>query len=305
MAIEQKPLYGGIEAGGTKFVCAVGSGPDNIRDEVRFPTTTPDETLAQAIDYFQQAEQRHGPLQAIGIGTFGPAGVKPGSASYGKILTTPKAGWTGADIVGTIQAGLGELPIAFDTDVNAAALAEARWGAARGVEHVLYLTVGTGIGGGMVTGGRALHGMLHPEMGHIHVPPDSDSDTFAGSCPFHGRCFEGMASGTAMHARWGVPPTTLPPDHEAWQVQARCLGAGLTTLICTLSPERIVLGGGVMEQDHLFPLVRRAVRDRLNGYLDTPELADLDSYIVPPALGNRAGIAGALLLAEQVITAQS
>lgn len=293
-------LCGGIEAGGTKFVCAVGTGPDDVRAEIRFPTTTPEETLAQAIEFFR-AQHARAPLAAIGIGSFGPVDLNPASPTYGFVTSTPKPGWAGADVAGALRRALG-LPVGFDTDVNAAALGEYTWGAAQGFKNCLYLTVGTGIGGGGLVGGRPIHGLIHPEMGHIPVPHDLQADPFPGSCPFHGDCLEGLAAGSAMEKRWGQPAETLPPDHPAWALEARYLALALTGFICTLSPERIVMGGGVCEQPHLLPLVRRNVRQWLNGYVQSPAILEdqeLERYIVTPGLGNRAGVLGAIALAQQ------
>lgn len=287
------PTYGAIEAGGTKFVCAVGTGPDDLRDVEAFPTTTPDETLARAVAYFEARG-----VDALGIGSFGPVDLDPASATWGHVTTTPKPGWRGADVAGVLGRALG-VPVGFETDVNAAALAEHRWGAARDVGTFVYLTVGTGIGGGAVLDGRLHHGRTHPEMGHLLVARDP-GDGFAGTCPFHGDCWEGLASGPAIEARWGVRAEALPPDHEAWPVQARALARGLATLVLTLSPERLVLGGGVMRQAQLFPLVRDGVRALLNGYLPLPE--SLDAFIVPTGLGGNAGVLGALALARDLAT---
>jgi fructokinase len=295
---EDTPLVGGIEAGGTKFVCATGSGPDDIRAEVRFATTTPAETIDRAIAFFQEQEM---PPAAVGIGSFGPIDPRPGSATFGYITTTPKPGWSQVDFAGAVRRALG-VPVAFDTDVNAAALAEQRWGAAQGLDDFIYLTVGTGIGGGAMVNGRLLRGLIHPEMGHILLPRDPARDPFAGYCPFHGDCLEGLASGPALAARWGQPAEMLPVGHEAWELQAHYLGAALTSFICTLSPQRIILGGGVMKQPHLFDLVRNQVQRLLNGYIQAPQILDeIDSYIVPPALGGRAGVLGAIALARQEV----
>ncbi len=289
-------LYGGIEAGGTKFVCAVGSGPGHLAAEARFATTTPEATLAQAIAFFK-AQGPLGPLAAVGIASFGPVDARPGSPAYGHITSTPKPGWANTDIAGVLGRALG-VPIGFDTDVNAAALAEWRWGAGQGVGSVMYLTVGTGIGGGAVLGGQPLHGLLHPEMGHIWVPHDRSADPFAGVCPYHGDCLEGLASGPALARRWGQPAESLPPEHAAWALEAHYLALALANFICILSPERIVLGGGVMNQQQLFPLVRQRVPALLNGYIQSPAITRaIDSYIVAPALGQRAGVLGAMALA--------
>lgn len=290
-------LYGGIEAGGTKWVCAAGTGPEDIRAETRFPTTTPVETLARAVTFFQPF-QREGTLAALGVGAFGPIDLHPRSATYGFITSTPKPGWANTDVVGVLRSALG-VPITFETDVNAAAFGEYRWGAARDCDVAVYLTIGTGIGGGVVTNGRLLHGLVHPEIGHMRLPRNPPRDPFQGACPYHGDCLEGLASGPAIARRWGQSAETLPPDHSAWELQAHYLGLALANLVCVLSPQRIVLGGGVMEQPHLFPLVRREVQVLLNNYVRAPAiLDDIDRYIVPPGLGSRAGIMGAIALAR-------
>lgn len=292
-------LYGGIEGGGTKFVCVVGTGPGDLRAEERFPTTTPDATLGQALAFFRDTQARLGPLAALGIASFGPVDLKPGSPSFGFITSTPKPGWKNVDVAGPFRRALG-LDVTFDTDVNAAALGEWRWGAAQDLDTFLYLTIGTGIGGGGLLGGHLMHGLVHPEMGHLRLPRDPAVDPFPGACPFHGDCLEGLASGPALLARWGRPAETLPPEHAAWALEARYLALALVNLICTVSPQRIVMGGGVMDQAHLFPLVRREVKALLNDYVRAPEILEqIDTFIVPPALGARAGVLGALALAQR------
>lgn len=287
--------YGGVEAGGTKFVCAVGSGPDEIREEIEFPTTTPTATIGRAVDFFRSREWE---LAALGIASFGPVDLDPSSSTYGFITSTPKPDWANTDIVGQIGSAL-HLPVGFDTDVNGAGLAEHRWGAGQGLETFLYLTVGTGIGGGGMVEGRLMHGLIHPEMGHIRIPHDWDVDPFPGICPFHSDCLEGLACGPALEARYGKPPEVLPADHPAWDLEARYLALALVNFVCTLSPQRIILGGGVMKARQLFPLIRREVKGLLNSYVRAPEILEqIDQYIVPPALGSRAGILGAIALAE-------
>lgn len=295
-------LYvGGIEAGGTKFVCAVGTGPDDVRAETRFPTTTPDETIDRALAFFREQEARFGPPAAIGIGSFGPLDPDPTSPTFGTITSTPKPHWANADLVGPIHRAL-DVPVGFDTDVNIAGLGEWRWGAGRGYGSILYLTIGTGIGGGALIDGKPLHGLLHPEMGHIPLPHDWAADPYKGRCPFHGDCLEGMAAGPAIGERWGRPAVELPPAHPAWELEAHYLALALQSFICSLSPERIIMGGGVMEQQQLFPLVRDKVRAYLNGYVQSPAiLNDIESYIVPPGLGNRAGVLGAIAQAQMMI----
>jgi fructokinase len=276
--------YGGIEAGGTKFVCAVGASPSDL-DLQEFPTTTPHETIARAAAFFQPRL----PLCSIGIGSFGP--IDP---QTGHITTTPKAAWRHFDFAGAIRQSLG-VPVAFDTDVNAAALGEFRWGAAQGFDTFLYLTVGTGLGGGGMANGRLMHGRAHPEMGHIRVPHDWQRDPFPGNCPYHGDCLEGLAAAPAIQARWGQAPHLLPAGHAAWDLEAHYLALGLCNWICTVSPQRVILGGGIMTRAELLPMVRQKLAALLNGYLDVPE-------IVPPQLGPRAGVLGAIALAQQLST---
>ncbi len=293
-------LYGGLEGGGTKFVCIIGRGPGDIVAETRIPTTTPEATLADVVAFFRAAGAPHGGLTAVGVGCFGPVDLRPGSPTWGSITTTPKAGWAHTDVARRLAADLG-VPVAFDTDVNAAAIGEGRWGAAQGLDTFVYLTVGTGIGGGGLLGGQPMHGLVHPEMGHMLLPHDRSADPFPGVCPFHGDCLEGLASGPALLARWGQPAETLPADHPAWALEARYLALALANLVCTLSPQRIVLGGGVMEQAQLIPLIRREVAALLNGYVRAAEILDsIDQYIVPPGLGSRSGRLGALAMAERL-----
>jgi fructokinase len=273
-------MFGAIEAGGTKFVCGTGSGPADL-DTIQVPTTSPSETLRECLAYLASRK----PL-AVGIASFGPVNLKTGH-----ITSTPKAGWEDFDIAGEVRRGLG-VPVGFDTDVNGSAMGEARWGAARGLTDAIYLTVGTGIGGGAISGGRVVHGRQHPEMGHIRLPHNLAADPFPGVCPFHGDCFEGLASGPAMQARWGSPAHELPSGHPAWLLEAHYIALGLTALQCTLSPQRIILGGGVMNHEQIFPLIRLEIERLLNGYLAPCE-------IVPPGLGKRSGVLGALALAEQ------
>ncbi|MCB0166665.1 MAG: ROK family protein [Anaerolineae bacterium] len=292
------PVFGGIEAGGTKFVCAIGSGPHDLRHEIRFPTTTPKETIGRAIAYFREQAAKE-PLAAIGIAAFGPVDPNPSSPNFGYITTTPKPDWANTDFGQAVSRAL-NLPVGFDTDVNGAALGEHRWGAAQDLDNFIYLTIGTGIGGGAMVNGRLVHGLIHPEMGHIILPARPDDPHPEGFCPFHGHCLEGMASGPAIGKRWGARAETLPLDHSAWVLEAHYLATGLVDLICTLSPERIIMGGGVMEQPIIFPLLRREVQTLLNGYVQSPViLQKIDTYIVPPGLGNRAGVLGAIALAEQ------
>ncbi len=293
------PIYGGIEGGGTKFVCAVGSAEGESLAETRFPTTTPEETLNRAIAFFQEQTRLLGPLSGLGIACFGPLDPDIHSPTYGHILATPKAGWAGADVVGALRSAL-PVPIAFDTDVNAAALGEWRWGAAQGLSTFLYFTVGTGVGGGAMVEGKLLHGLIHPEMGHIPLPHDYAQDPFPGGCPFHGDCFEGLASGPAMEKRWGQRAENLPADHPAWDLEAHYIARAMQGFICSFSPQRIILGGGVLQQPALLPLVRAKVLAYLNNYVNSEAILEhIDTYIVPPGLGARAGVCGAFALAQQ------
>ncbi|HEV2492842.1 MAG TPA: ROK family protein [Terriglobia bacterium] len=295
-------LFGAIEAGGTKFVCAIGTGPRDLRARVEFPTTAPAETIARVTAFLTEQAQ-HESLAAVGIASFGPIDVNPASPRFGYITSTPKAGWQNVDLAGPIRRA-SNAPVAFDTDVNAAALAEHRWGAALGVETFIYITVGTGIGGGGMVEGRLMHGALHPEMGHMRIPHDHQADPFPGACPFHRDCWEGLAAGPAIAARWGGKGEDLPHDHHAWQLEAHYLALGLTNLICALSPQRIILGGGIMRQTGLFPLIRTKTLELLNNYLQVKEIVErIDEYIVPPELGDDAGVLGGIALALNLVNA--
>jgi fructokinase len=294
-----KKLYGGIEAGGTKFVCVVGSGPGQIADEIRYKTSTPAETLSRAVQFFQTFVGS-GQINSIGVGAFGPLDLDPESPTYGFVTATPKPGWSHADVRGALQRAL-NVRIAFDTDVNAAALGEYQWGASQGCDPSLYLTIGTGIGGGYIKGGRSLVGLLHPEMGHVLIPHNRERDPFIGNCPFHGDCFEGLASGPAIEKRLGMKGTDVPEEDPFWDMEADYIAAALMNYVLVLSPKKIVLGGGVMQREFLFPKVRRRIRELLNGYVSSKNLGEnIDSYIVPPALGNQSGSLGAIALAMQV-----
>ncbi len=291
-------MFGGVEAGGTKFVCGIGTDPDDLVT-AHFPTSTPDLTLRSVIDFFRGHSGK--PLQAIGIGSFGPVDLDPSSSYFGHITSTPKEGWQYIDLAGSLSQAL-NLPVTLDTDVNAALLGEARWGAAQGLQNAVYITIGTGVGGGAMAHGQVIHGLVHPEMGHLHLPHDWTADPFPGLCPFHGDCLEGLASGPAMQARWKQPALTLPPDHPAWTIEARYLALAVMNLTVTLSPQRIIIGGGVMQQPQLFPMVRDEFARIMNGYVRHPRLSSgLDEYIVPPALAGRAGVLGSLVLAESAL----
>ena len=295
-------LYGAVEAGGTKFVCSVGTGPEDIRSEVTLPTEEPEKTLGQTINYFKDYQEKHREkLKAVGIACFGPVDLRKGSDKYGYITTTPKEGWQNVDIVGFFEKQL-KIPVGFDTDVNAAAYGEYLWGAGKGLDIVLYLTVGTGIGGGLYVHGKLVHGLLHPEMGHVVIRRDKNKDPFKGCCPYHGDCLEGLASGHAVDMRWSISASKLPDNHPAWELEAEYLAQGLVDYILTISPEKIILGGGLMHKLQLYPLIRKKVQVMLNGYLSVPAIQkNIENYIVSPGLGDKAGICGALGLAMMVL----
>jgi fructokinase len=294
---EMTDLFAGIEAGGTKWVCMIASHPDDIRAITRFPTTQPAETIERAIQYLKDQIPPSG-LKGLGIGSFGPLDLDQDSSTYGYLTTTPKPGWANTDLLNLFREAF-DLPTGFDTDVNAAALGEARWGAAQGLTDFIYLTIGTGIGGAAVANNTLVHGLIHPEMGHMRIPHDLAHDPFPGVCPYHGDCLEGLATGPALEARWGEKGEDLPPDHPAWQLEANYLALAITNLVTILSPQRIILGGGVMEQEQLFPLIRTRLQELLADYISAPEILDeVDQYIMPPGLGSQAGVLGAIALAQ-------
>jgi fructokinase len=285
-------ILGAIEAGGTKFVCGIGNENGKIIERISIPTTTPEETLGKVVAFFKGKK-----IEALGVGSFGPIDLNPESDTYGWITSTPKNNWNNVDLVGELKKHF-DIPIGFDTDVNAAALGEMEWGAAKGLDSCLYMTVGTGIGVGALAEGRLIHGMLHPEMGHILVRRHEE-DAFRGSCPFHGDCLEGMAAGPAIEERWGQKGVELAANGGVWELEAYYLAQALVNYILVLSPKKLIIGGGVMKQEQLFPLIRENVLKMLNGYIQHENiLKKIDEYIVPPALGDDAGLCGALALAK-------
>jgi fructokinase len=290
-------LFGGIEAGGTKFVCMIGTDPDNLFREERFPTTTPRETIHKVIEFFVPYA-RNGELAALGIASFGPLDLNPNSRTYGYITTTPKDGWSQVDLHGEIQRSL-NVPVAIDTDVNAAAFGERYWiPENRSLDPFLYVTVGTGIGVGVIINGAPLHGLLHAEAGHFALPHDRQRDPFPGVCPYHDDCLEGLASGLSMTRRWGQKPDYLPASHPGWDLESDYIALALVNLIYAYSPQRIILGGGVSQHPGLIQDVRCKVRQFLNGYLRSSMLMErIDEYILLPALGNRSGGLGAIAMA--------
>jgi fructokinase len=290
-------LFGAVEAGGTKFVVAIGDSSGKILFRDRFPTSDPASTLAAMTTLLRQHAKNIGAFSAIGLASFGPVELDRGSAQYGFIGRTPKAGWSGTDIAGVLAREF-SCPIGFETDVNAAALAEHRWGAARDVGTLVYLTIGTGIGGGILVDGVPLHGLMHPEIGHVYPRRHPLDLEFGGVCPFHGDCMEGVASGPAIVARTGASLQELDTAHPQWEIEADYLGQLCAQLVVTVSPQRIVMGGGVMSQARLLPSVRERMRHWLGGYIDRCELlTGLDRYVVAPGLGDDAGVLGALVLA--------
>lgn len=281
---------GAIEAGGTKFVCGIGSESGIIEDRISFPTVHPERVMEQVIEYFTDKK-----VEAIGIGTFGPIDIDSHSETYGYVTTTPKPGWSGFPFLETLKREF-RVPFGWDTDVNAAAYGEAKWGAAQGLDSCVYFTIGTGIGVGVYSEGRLVHGLVHPEGGHL-LPRRHPDDRFAGHCPYHGDCLEGLAAGPAIEARWGVKGSELGADHLAWAMEAYYLGQAVTSAILMLSPKMVIMGGGVMQQKQLLPMIRAEVRRNLNGYLNAAALQiGIDNYIVAPGLGDNAGLSGSLAL---------
>ncbi|MEK4439706.1 ROK family protein [Niallia sp. FSL K6-0077] len=287
-------LYGAIEAGGTKFVCAVGDAKGNIQERISIPTTTPEETMLEVIAFFKKFS-----VDAIGIGSFGPIDVDKNNATYGNITTTPKLAWKDYPLLKTIEDEF-SVPTGFNTDVNVAALGEAKLGAAKGVDNCLYITIGTGIGAGAYINGELLQGLTHPEMGHILVRRHP-KDSYKGRCPYHADCLEGLAAGPAIEERWGEKAFHLSDKEEVWEMEGYYIAQALMQYILILSPKKIILGGGVMNQEHVLTHVHRYLTELLNGYVSYPEVQDkMNEYIVRPGLGDNAGITGGLLLAEKV-----
>ena len=284
-------LYGALEAGGTKMVCAIGDENGNILERISIPTRTPAETMGPMIDFF-----RGKGIRALGIGCFGPVDLKKGSRTYGFITSTPKLAWQNYPIVAEFEKALG-VPVGFDTDVNAAALGEATWGCTRDVENSIYITVGTGVGVGVIIGGKPYHGMLHPEGGHILLARHPDDPMVGSGCPFHENCLEGLAAGPSLEKRWGIKGAELTGRKEVWQLEAYYIGQALADYILILSPERIVLGGGVTHQEGLLALIRQETAKQLAGYIRTAAIDHLDSYIVGVSLNDNQGVMGAVKLA--------
>ncbi|MHA6484195.1 ROK family protein [Paenibacillus sp. strain BS8-2] len=281
---------GAIEGGGTKFVCGIGNERGEIEDRIHFPTEAPEVVMAKISEYFQNKG-----VEAIGVGTFGPIDINRSSRTYGYVTTTPKPGWSGFPFVETLQRSM-NVPIGWDTDVNAAAYGESVWGAAAGLDSCVYFTIGTGIGVGVYSEGKLVHGLAHPEGGHI-LPRRHPDDRFEGACPYHGDCLEGLAAGPAIEQRWGIKGSELPKEHPAWAMEAYYIGQAVSSTILLLSPKKIILGGGVMHQGQLLSLVRDEVRRNLNGYIAVDDIINgINEYIVSPKLGDNAALCGALAL---------
>ena len=291
-------IIAAVEAGGTKFICGLGTEDGKIISRINIPTTTPEETMSKVIEYFKDKE-----FDVMGVGSFGPIDPVKGSETYGYITKTPKAYWSDYNIIGELKKHY-DVPMEFDTDVNGAALAESWWGAGKGLKNVMYVTVGTGIGAGAVVNGTMLQGLTHPEMGHIFIKRHPE-DTYEGNCPFHKDCLEGMAAGPAIEKRWGKKGHELADNERVWDMEAYYLAQALMNYILILSPQRIIMGGGVMKQQHLFPRIRKYVQEFLNGYVQKKEILEkIDEYVVYPGLGDEAGFVGSIALGKLALNAK-
>ena len=291
-------IYGALEGGGTKMVLAIVNEEGKIREKISIPTRTPAETMPEMIDFF-----RCYPIEALGIGCFGPLDLNPLSPAYGSITATPKLPWRNYPLAAEFRKALG-IPVGLDTDVNGAALAESSLGAARGLESCLYVTVGTGVGGGLIIHGAPVHGLTHPEVGHMLVRPLPEDPLPGGICPYHGNCVEGMASGPAIEKRWGISAKELPEDHPAWELESAYLAQLCVNAMMSFSPEKIIFGGGVMQQKFLLEKIRTKTIEMLHGYIVHPVIEEgLKDYITEPGLGTESGILGAFLLAKKARSA--
>lgn len=290
MAEVQDVRFGAIEAGGTKFVCGIGNAEGEIEERISIATEDPSVTLPKVIEFFRDKN-----VKAIGVGSFGPINLDRYSPQYGCITSTPKPGWGGYPLLDSLKEQF-QVPFGWDTDVNAAAYGESIWGAAKGLDSCIYITVGTGIGVGLCIGGNPVHGLVHPEGGHVLLRRHPE-DQFAGFCPYHNDCLEGLAAGPAIEKRWGVKGSELPSDHPAWEMEAYYIGQAVANAVLMLSPKKVILGGGVMHQKHLFPMIQREVKNNLQGYVNSEHLLNgIDQYIVAPGLGDNAGLCGSLAL---------
>ncbi len=280
---------GALEAGGTKMVCAIGDENGNIIEQESFPTLSPEETIPGLVEWFRTRN-----IEALGIGCFGPVDLNKKSATYGYITTTPKPNWANTDVFGAFKC-LG-VPIGFDLDVNASAIGEYTWGIGKGLSSIVYVTVGTGVGAGVIIDDRLIHGMIHAEAGHILLTRHPSDLEYKGHCPFHRNCIEGLCAGPAVAERWGKPGKELADDMRVWELEAYYLGQMCVDFALAYSPDRIILGGGIMHQTQLLPLIRKEFKEQLGGYLKSAEIDDLDSYIVVQSMDDKQGIMGAVKL---------
>jgi fructokinase len=295
-------FFGGIEGGGTHFNCIIAKDPENILSEMSFSTTSPSETVDKVVHFFVEHIKRGVDICSVGLGSFGPLDLNTTSETFGSITHTPKPGWSNTPILKMISEKL-PVPVSLDTDVNCAALGEGLWGEAQRLTDFLYITVGTGIGGGLIIHGKPVHGMVHSELGHILIPHDREKDPFTGICPFHGDCLEGLACGPSLKVRWKQLPEDLPASHPAWDLEAEYLATALHNLIYTISPQRVILGGGVMKQVQLYSIIHQKVLEKLKDYAINPFLKDhIEKFIVPPGLDHRSGALGAIALAKLNLT---
>jgi len=294
--------FAGVETGGTNIKCVIASDPAHVISEMVLPTLDPDSTIQKVIEFFKVGEKRYGiPIVSMGIGGFGPLDLNPSSVNYGSITSTPKLAWQNFPLLSRMQQAF-SFPIAIDTDVNAALLGETHWGAGIGFTDLVYVTVGTGIGGGILSNGKLIHGLIHPELGHMLIRHDFQVDPFEGICPFHKDCLEGLASGASMAARWRSTPEQLPNKHPAWELEADYLAQMCINLTLMISPQRIIIGGGVPQHEGLLALIRSKFQPLLNNYLVSASFSEkIESYIIPPMLGSRAGIFGAIALARTLL----
>lgn len=294
--------FAGVETGGTNIKCIIASDPAHVISEMVLPTLDPDSSTKKVIQFFKDGEERYGiPITSMGVGAFGPLDLNPSRASYGSVTSTPKLLWQNYPLLAKLQSVF-PFPIAIDTDVNAALLGETRWGAGIGFTDLVYVTVGTGIGGGVLSNGKIVHGLIHPELGHMIVRHDMQADPFEGICPFHKDCLEGLASGTSMTARWHTNPEQLTDNHAGWDLEAAYLAQMCLNLTLIISPQRIIIGGGVPQHNGLFANIRSKFQSLLNNYMVSSSFSEkIESYIVPPMLGNHAGIFGTIALARTLI----
>jgi fructokinase len=292
----ESTLFGGIEAGGTKFNCVIANAQGEILAQRVIPTTTPDQTLPACLAFYKEHQASLGPLDALGIGSFGPVELDKDSPAFGSIKKTPKSGWSNTPIVSFFKDALG-IPIGFDTDVNAAALGEYTRGVAQDCDCFVYVTVGTGIGAGVLLNGQPLQGIAHPEIGHMLITRHPLDTPNTSSCPFHACCVEGLASGSSLNLRFPEGVQALPEDHVIWEVESHYLALLCANLTQAFAPKKIVLGGGVMQQQHLLPKIRAEFLRLVNGYAHERVITHVNDYVISASSSGLAGVNGALALA--------